>query len=94
MDCNYQRLVVVEGASAALAEGVCQHCGVRSNELAEKGEILEICAEEFATVMESGERILTPIALCPSCHAEHHKDARGHHNPCQIKARLSREGLA
>jgi len=94
MECNYQKQVVIDSASAALSEGVCEHCGVRSSELAEKGEILEVCGEEFATVMESGERILTPIALCPSCHKDHHRDARGKHNPCQIKARLSCEGLA
>ncbi|MBT8409068.1 MAG: hypothetical protein KJN93_05540, partial [Alphaproteobacteria bacterium] len=76
-----------------LADAQCQRCGVTASQLMLKGEILEICAEEFASDIESGERILVPLGLCPTCHKKHHLDARGHHNPCQIKARRSREGL-
>lgn len=93
-DCNYQRTVTVEELSAALAEAACSHCRATTADLMLKGELLEVCAEEFSSDIEGRERILVPIALCPACHREHHLDARGQHNPCQIKARISREGLA
>ncbi len=92
-DCNYQRKVTVEDLLEALADGVCHLCGVTTRQLMEKGELLEVCGEEFATDIESGERVLTPVALCPDCHRDYHLDARQQHNPCQIKARFSREGL-
>lgn len=91
--CNYQKKLKVEDISTVLADAKCQHCGATASELMLKGELLEICAEEFASDIQSGERILVPLGLCPSCHKKHHLDARGHHNPCQITARRSREGL-
>ena len=92
-DCNYKRKVTVEEVAQALSEAACQHCGVTTKELMLKGELLEVCGEEFASDIASGERALTPVALCPACHKKHHLDARRQHNPCQIKARQSREGL-
>ncbi|MDJ0629029.1 MAG: hypothetical protein QNJ44_12275 [Rhodobacter sp.] len=93
IDCNYLRLATEEDLSSALADAACVHCGASAAELLRKGELLEVCAEEFASDITDGGRVLTPIALCPGCHDRHHRDARGNHNPCQIKARLSREML-
>ena len=91
--CNFQRKATSGEFSSALAEATCQRCGDSAKDLVLKGEILEVCAEEFADDIASGQRVLNPIALCPSCHEKYHLDARGNHNPCQIKARLSREWL-
>jgi len=91
--CNYQRAVTREEFSAALSEAVCGHCGVTTRELLLKGELLEVCGEEFSSDIVSGQRVLTPIALCPACHKIHHLDGRRQHNPCQIEARRSREWL-
>lgn len=93
-DCNYQRKVTEAELSAALSEARCSDCGKTVAELLRGGELLEVCGEEFGSDIVSRERVLNPIALCPSCHRKHHLDARGRHNPCQIKARLSWEVLA
>lgn len=93
MVCNYQRKVSVEEFSDALKKAACEHCGVTSTELLQQGEILEVCGEEYSSDIASGQRVLIPIALCPTCHREHHLDAHHQHNPCQIKARISRECL-
>ena len=94
MECNYQFKLTVEDLSTALAQAVCHNCGVTTAELTSRGELLEVCGEDFASDLESGERVLVPVALCPACHKAHHLDANRQHNPCQIKARYSREGLA
>ena len=91
--CNYQRKVTLREMSTALAEAECSHCGISAEELLERGERLEVCGEELYSDLSSGERVLLPIPLCPSCHAKNHQDARRMHNPCQIKARNSRECL-
>ena len=93
MKCNYQAKVSVKDVSAALSEAHCFFCHVSATELMSKGELLEICGEEFSTDIVNGERVLTTIALCPDCHKKFHLDANRQHNPCQIKARLNREGL-
>ena len=92
-ECNYQAKVGLQEVSHALARAQCEHCGVTTTELMERGEILEICGEEFASDLVSGKHILSVIALCPRCHRNFHKDARGQHNPCQLKARVSRESV-
>ena len=92
--CNYQTKVSVGEFSEALSRASCERCGVTTAELIEKGELLEVCGEEYSSDPTNGERVLTALALCPSCHRKFHQDARGRHNPCQIKARLSREFLA
>ena len=92
-ECNYQRSMTVEEASTAFSEVLCFHCGTTTKDLMLKGDQLEVCGDEFAFDIESRERVLTPIALCPECHGRHHLDARLQHNPCQIKARASREQL-
>ncbi len=78
--------------SEVLAEEVCHQCGITAWELAQNGELLEVCGEEFASDIESGTRFLVPVALCPTCHKDHHLDANRQHNPCHVKARLSRDG--
>ena len=93
LKCNYQSKVCVRDLGEALSKACCQHCGVTASELSLRGEILEVCGEEFSSDPVSGERELTTIALCPDCHRDFHKDARGRHTPCQIKARFSRECL-
>ncbi|TMV10348.1 hypothetical protein FGK63_04625 [Ruegeria sediminis] len=93
IECNYQRKVTAKEYSAALAEAQCSHCGISSKDLMRRGELLEVCGEELYSDIASGERVLIPIALCPSCHRRHHQDAQRMHNPCQIKARHSRECL-
>ena len=90
-ECNYQVRMDQSQLVEVLADGLCHHCRISVKDLLEKGEILEFCAEEYAFDIESGQQFLVPIALCPSCHVQHHRDAKGKHNPCQIKARLSRE---
>ncbi len=91
--CNYQRIVSVEEIRCALEEAQCQQCGITTNELISRGELLEICGEELCSDISTGKKTFITIALCPSCHARAHQDAENKHNPCQIKARWSREGL-
>ncbi len=93
-ECNYQRIVSVEEVRCALEEAQCQQCGITTNELISRGELLEICGEELCSDISTGKKTFITIALCPSCHARAHQDAENKHNPCQIKARWSREGLA
>ena len=93
IECNYQRKVTSEELLSALAVATCHHCEISAKDLLLTGDILEVCAEEFASDIANGQRVLVPIALCPSCHQKHHLDACGNHNPCQIKARFSREML-
>lgn len=92
--CNYQRIVSVEEVRCALEEAQCQHCGITTNELMSRGELLEICGEELCSDISTGKKTFITLALCPSCHKHAHQDAENKHNPCQIKARWSREGLA
>jgi len=80
-------------AVAALAEACCYRCGVSANRLMNRGEILEVCSEEYCDDLSTGEVIAVPIALCPECHRINHLDVRGHHRPCHIKARQSYETL-
>lgn len=93
MKCNFQYKGTAEEHACGGLQEECWHCGISARELMLNGEKLEVCAEEFAYDIATGQRVLSPIALCPRCHAEHHQDARGHHNPCQILARRSRECL-
>lgn len=91
--CNYQSKVTAEELSSALSETQCHQCGVSVVELMLGGQLLEVCGEEFGSDIETGERVVTPIALCPSCHRKYHLDAGDQHNPCQIAARLSWERM-
>lgn len=92
--CNYQRKVTEGELVTALSEERCRDCGASVKELIESGEFLEVCGEEFYSDIVTKERVLHPVALCPECHRRNHLDAAGQHNPCQVRARLSREGLA
>ena len=92
-ECNYRAKVGLHEVSEAFARAQCEHCGVTTPELMEHGELLEVCGEEFISDLATGERTLAVIALCPECHREFHRDARGQHNPCQIEARISRESM-
>ena len=89
--CNYGAKASQQDIASALAEGVCAHCGMSQAELETLGASLDVCAEEFGSDLVTGERILTPIALCGPCHHAHHIDANGRHNPCQVTASYSRE---
>ncbi|QFS84502.1 hypothetical protein FIU97_17230 [Roseivivax sp. THAF40] len=91
LTCNYQRMLTKAKAQQARSEGACRECLVTEAELQLAGETLEVCGEEFAYDLETGERVLVPVPLCPACHAKAHQDGHGHHLPCQIKARFSRE---
>lgn len=91
--CNYLFRVTPEELSVALSDACCRHCGITAASLIRRGRSLEVCGDEFASDPVSGEVVLTPIALCPDCHAAFHLDSRQRHNPCQIGARRSREGL-
>lgn len=93
ISCRYQRVVSPVERAAALDVGRCEHCGITLAELTQQGQTLEVCAEELGQDLATGHRVLTPVPLCSVCHRAHHEDARGTHNPCQIKARLSREHL-
>ena len=93
MKCNYQQKVTVKDLASALSAESCRHCGIGIQELLTRGEVLEVCAEEFAYDIEKRTQILEPVALCPTCHEKHHLDGQQQHNPCQVRARLSREGL-
>ncbi len=93
-ECNYQQIASVEEVKSALEEAQCQHCGITTNELMSRGEVLEICGEEYCSDISTGLKLFTTFAVCPSCHERFHQDAENMHNPCQIKARWSREGLA
>ena len=89
--CNYQKVVTERERREALSLKQCECCGVTSAELAARGESLEVCGEEFMARLGGGGRVLTPVALCPTCHDANHRDAHNDHNHCQIKARQSRE---
>lgn len=93
IDCNYQRKATLKEIREALSASQCHYCGTTTLDLMLRGELLEVCGEEFCSDIATGERVLVPIALCPFCHARNHQDANNRHNPCQITARLSREGL-
>ena len=93
MKCNYQDKATVQELAEALSFERCRHCGISSRELLLRDEVLEVCADEFAADLTTGERFLETFALCPECHKLHHLDAHSQHNPCQLKARRSREGL-
>ena len=92
-ECNFRFRISLREVSEALDAAQCEHCGVTTTGLIERGEFLEVCGEEFASDLVSGERILAMIALCPKCHRDFHRDVRGQHDPCQIKARISRESM-
>ncbi|WP_298563992.1 hypothetical protein [uncultured Aliiroseovarius sp.] len=89
--CNYQKVVTERERHEALSLKQCECCGVTSVELAARGESLEVCGDEYMARLGGGGRVLTPVALCPTCHEANHRDAHNHHNHCQIKARQSRE---
>ncbi|MCK0142094.1 hypothetical protein [Aliiroseovarius sp. F20344] len=89
--CNYQRVVSERERVSALALGQCVVCGVTASELQAQGESLEVCGEEFMASLGGAGRVLTPVALCPTCHEEYHRDAHNQHNNCQVKARQSRD---
>ena len=93
MECNFQKRASEEEIHFVYTEIGCRHCGLEVSELAKQGRHLELCGEEYGTDLVTGEKVLTPIGLCNECHRLHHQDAKRQHNPCQIKARLSREGL-
>lgn len=91
--CNYQEKVSLQEVGEAFSRAQCEHCGISTTELMARGELLEVCGDEFASDLVSGARTLAVIALCPRCHRNFHKDGHGQHNPCQIQARISRESL-
>jgi hypothetical protein len=93
IECNYQRVVTPEEFASALAEGRCEHCSISARELVAQGQILEVCGEEFCGDLVTGTAVVVPVPLCPECHRKNHLDGRSQHNPCQIKARRSREML-
>ena len=93
MECNYQDRVSVQEPAEALSSERYRHCGITSRELLLRDEVLEVCADEFAADPTTGERLLEAFALCPTCHQLHNLDAQQQHNPCQLKARCSREAF-
>ena len=93
LECRYQDKVTSKEAAEALTVAHCHHCGVTTRDLMQRGELLEVCGEMFGVDMATHERIITPISLCPECHRKHHLDANRQHQPCQVQAGFSREGL-
>ena len=93
LECRYQETVTSNEAAKALEAALCHECGVSTRDLMADGQLLEVCGEEFATDIETGERIMVAIPLCPDCHRKNHLDARLKHHPCQVQARNSREGV-
>lgn len=89
--CNFQKTVERSELKSALSDGFCDHCEVTSSELFQRGEVLEICGQEYCFDYETGVSTETVITLCPSCHEANHLDAQQRHNPCHISARRSRE---
>ncbi len=91
MSCNYQQVVTPDDRQRALLSPICHDCGCTAEELRAAGQTLEVCGEEFSYDLATGQRVLRTLALCPACHAEHHRDDKNRHNPCQISARRSLE---
>lgn len=89
--CNYQKVVTEHERRRALSFKQCENCGVTAAELAARGESMEVCGDEYMAGLGDRGRVLTPVALCPTCHEANHRDAHDHHCHCQIKARRSRE---
>ncbi len=93
LTCRFQDKVTTSDAAEALHMAQCHHCGVTTRELMAMGELLEVCGEVYATDLATGERVLSTIPLCPDCHRKFHLDAKRRHNPCQVSAGNSRDGL-
>lgn len=93
LGCNYQDRVSATEIWESPSMAQCDHCGIEATELSESGKTLEICGELFGIDMGTNERVISTIALCPECHKSHHLDADRKHQPCQILAAFSREGL-
>ena len=81
LECRFQETVTSAEVAKALQTAQCDHCGATTRELMARGELLEVCAEVFATDLETGERVLTVIALCPDCHRQYHLEATGWASP-------------
>ena len=91
--CMYHRTVSLEDLADALIKAECHHCGISAMELIVNRELLEICGAARADDTGNGGCMLAPIALCPTCHRDHHLDLRRRHDPCKVKAHHGREAL-
>ena len=91
VECNYGRHLTPEQLAEASQSLLCHRCSISQSELLAKGKTLEVCGEEFMWDPSTQIREMTTITLCPECHAEEHRDAKGHHDPCQVSARRTRE---
>jgi hypothetical protein len=92
--CNFQdrKATSLDRLSAVAADN-CAHCGISLARLGSHGAAFEVCADEYLLDESADARAYEVLALCPTCHAEHHRDVVGRHNPCPFKARRSRESL-
>lgn len=86
MICNYQNSVRDRRQKILVDESICEACGTTLQELQTVGQALEICGAEHYSNPVSGERFLVPVALCPACHLENHREASGRLNPCNFAA--------
>ncbi len=89
--CNFQKFVRPIDKLRAVVQGTCDHCEATTASLAREGKTLEVCGAEYMTDPITAEREFELLTLCPDCHRAQHLDADGNHNPCQVKARNSRE---
>ena len=89
MICNYQSLLLENGTQELNEETSCEACGISADELQQAGKSLEICGAEHYSDPVSGERFMIPVALCPECHLENHREASGRLNPCHVAAARS-----
>lgn len=89
MICNFQTLLRENGTQDLQREPNCEACGISADELEQAGNSLEICGAEHYSDPVSGERFLIPVALCPKCHMENHREASGRLNPCHLAAARS-----
>ena len=89
MICNFQNSLRESRSKILYNEPICGTCGISYQELEKSGKALEICGAEHYSDPVSGERFMIPVALCPTCHLENHREVSGRLNPCNVAAARS-----
>jgi thymidine kinase len=90
LGCNLQKQISALERIDALAEGSCRHCGKQAWMLQALHKRLEVCGQEFMLPIGTRGRVIDYMPLCPDCHAAHHRDTEGRHDPCPLHARAKR----